>query len=332
METAFIAAFDLEGPLSPQDNAYEVIGRVEQGYELFERLSRYDDILTLAGHEGYEPGDTLMLLVPFLLAYGITEEDVRNVSARAGLVPGAGETAQTLQRRGVPVVIISTSYCQHAHSVAARIGVPAGRVACTSLPLTEMSERVTEEDRAFVLDFQRRLLAVPPAEEKEIDRICDVFFWSELPARPLGRLVEQVKVVGGARKTAALSYFSAEFEVGLDRVVAVGDSITDFKMLAAVDKAGGLAVVFNGNEYAIPYGTCGVAAADLRAVLPVTEAFFEGGREKAQRVVEELGGRSRSGDADPVYHWLAGRDTIDDVTAVHKEFRRMVRGRAAKLG
>ncbi|MFQ6128961.1 MAG: hypothetical protein ACE5QW_08685 [Thermoplasmata archaeon] len=33
--------FDLEGPLSPQDNAYEVIASIERGKEMFEVIIRY---------------------------------------------------------------------------------------------------------------------------------------------------------------------------------------------------------------------------------------------------------------------------------------------------
>lgn len=327
---SFVIAFDLEGPLSPQDNAYEVMGCVPRGYELFERLSRYDDLLTLRGRQDYEPGDTLMLLAPFLLANGLSEDDVRNVSARAALVPGAAETVQALQRRGLPVVIISTSYCQHAHSIADRIGVPHDRVACTRLPLEEMRARIAPEDRELVLEVQERLLSIPPSAEEEVNRVCDVFFWADLPARPLGRLVEQVKVVGGSRKTAALSGFAERFGVESGRVVAVGDSITDFKMLSVVDQAGGMAIVFNGNEYALPYGTCGVAAPDLRAILPVVEAFIENGRPGAGSLVGELASLPVP-EEGPVYHWLPGADT-DKVIPAHKKFRKLLRGQAAKLG
>ncbi|MEW6446841.1 MAG: haloacid dehalogenase-like hydrolase [Bacillota bacterium] len=325
-----LVAFDLEGPLSPQDNAYEVMGCVPRGYELFERLSRYDDILALRGREDYEPGDTLMLLVPFLLANGLCDADVTEVSARAAPVPGAAETVQALQGRGVPVVIISTSYCQHAHNVADCLGVPRDRVACTRLSLDDIRARSIPEDRELVLKVQERLLSIPPSAEEELTGVCDAFFWSELPNRPLGRLVEQVKVVGGARKTAALYGYTGLFGVEPGRVIAVGDSITDFKMLTAVEQAGGLAIVFNGNEYALPYGTCGVAASDLRAVLPLVEAFIEDGRRGVRSLVEELASRSVP-DEGPVYHWLSGAET-DKVILAHKKFRRLLRGRAAKLG
>jgi len=39
--------------LSPQDNAHELIRLFPGGDRIFEALSRYDDLLTLEGKEGY---------------------------------------------------------------------------------------------------------------------------------------------------------------------------------------------------------------------------------------------------------------------------------------
>jgi predicted HAD superfamily phosphohydrolase len=46
--------FDLEGPLSPQDNAYELMKLFPNGDKIFEVISRYDDLLTLEEREDYE--------------------------------------------------------------------------------------------------------------------------------------------------------------------------------------------------------------------------------------------------------------------------------------
>ena len=43
--------FDLEGPLSPQDNAYELMKLIPDGDKVFEVISRYDDLLALANKE-----------------------------------------------------------------------------------------------------------------------------------------------------------------------------------------------------------------------------------------------------------------------------------------
>jgi len=58
-----LICFDLEGPLTPQDNAYELMKLVPRGGKIFEVLSRYDDLLALEGRPGYEPGDTLALII-----------------------------------------------------------------------------------------------------------------------------------------------------------------------------------------------------------------------------------------------------------------------------
>jgi len=118
--------------------------------------------------------------------------------------------------------------------------------------------------------------------------------------------------------------------VPLERVVVVGDSITDFKMLALAEEAGALAIVFNGNEYALPYGSCGVAARELRAVLPLIEAFLEGGRSLVRERVRAF--ESCSSLSGPVYHWLAEDVRVEAVLPIHKKFRQLVRGEAAKLG
>jgi energy-converting hydrogenase A subunit R len=65
--------FDMEGPLSIQDNAYELMKLFPDGGQVFEVISRYDDLRALEGRDDYDPGDTLALIIPFLIHHGITE-------------------------------------------------------------------------------------------------------------------------------------------------------------------------------------------------------------------------------------------------------------------
>ncbi|ACX52038.1 conserved hypothetical protein [Ammonifex degensii KC4] len=328
---SILIAFDLEGPLSPQDNAYEIMGRLPQGYELFERLSRYDDLLTLEGRPGYEPGDTLALIVPFLLAYGVKEEDIRAVSRTAFLTPGAKETVAELAALGLPSCIISTSYCQHACRVAWELGLPEDWVACTRLPLNAWQGELTPEDREWILEVARSFLEVPLEDDEALKRLGESFFWEEMPRRAkLGKFFSLVRVVGGTRKTEALTNFARRAGVSLDRVVAVGDSITDFHMLKTVREAGGLSIVFNGNVYSLPYGTCAVASLDLTAILPLIKTFAQEGLAAVRQEIENFS-RS-SGEGGPFYHWLLDRSPGEEIVSLHVRFRARLRGRAAHLG
>ena len=83
---------DCEGPLTKNDNAQEIAERfIPDGAEFFARLSKYDDFLAdVVRRPGYNAGDTLRLLPPFLKAFAVTDEDVEAFSAEGVLlVPGA---------------------------------------------------------------------------------------------------------------------------------------------------------------------------------------------------------------------------------------------------
>lgn len=321
------------------DHAYEVMSLIPKGKKVFEVLSRYDDILTLERQEGYEPGDTLRLLVPFLLSHRISEEDLEKVSQEAKLVRGAQDLIAHLQSQEWKVQIISTSYCQHALSVAQKLGVNAVNVACTHLPLRQLAQELKEEDLQVVVEKEGFILDHLYTEDlesgKNDDKIrsyLDQFFWEELSGTSLGRILNQVEVVGGRRKVRALEGFLAREGGFLRDVVVVGDSITDCRMLEVVEAAGGLAIVFNGNRYALSYGTIGVASGDMmRSLRPVLEVWQRGGREDLNAAVRE-GWLIASEDG--FCHWLPGanQNELDQIVVTHKKFRSLVRGKAAKLG
>jgi energy-converting hydrogenase A subunit R len=318
--------FDLEGPLSPQDNAFEVLSLAKNGRKIFEVLSSYDDMLTLQKREGYEPGDTLKLIVPFLLYYGITEKDVEKVSRRARIIEGADEVVEGLREEGWLVRVISTSYQQHAYSIGRKLGVEPKNIACTDLPLTEYEALLGEEEVFLMEEMERRILMdFSSAKEEEMVHALDKFYFNDLPRTSLGRVLEEVQVIGGNRKVRALLEFSRRDGNNVEDSVAVGDSITDFKMLREVSKRGGLALAFNGNEYCIPYADVAVAATNLGEILPFIDAFKRGGKEAVRKTAEEVG-KKRAGTA-----WLKKAD-VREVIRIHEEYRKRVRGEAGKLG
>lgn len=326
-----LVVFDLEGPLSPQDNAYELMGLMENGYELFERLSRYDDILTLEEKEDYEPGDTLYLILPFLILGGIGENEILGVSKRAPLTPGARETIQGLKER-YKVIIISTSYAPHAHYIGNTLGIEDIDIACTPYPFEgNLKDKIPSHEKKIIEDYKKRILDIPIEDEFSLKELLDEFYFNRLLGLVLHRLLGDIKVVGGRRKIEALRSFAGREGFEPSRVACIGDSITDFRMLEYVKENGGLAIVFNGNEYAIPYAMAGVASMTLEAVIPLIERFFHDG---ALEVKEFIKGTPKSHTAfcDAQYQWLENHPSLDNVISIHKLFRRRLRGKAAQLG
>ena len=289
----FTAAFDLEGPLSPQDNAYEVMQLIDNGRALFEVISKYDDYLTLQNRADYEPGDTLKLIVPFMLVSGTTEEDVKKVSKQAKIVCGAKELIKWLQEDTWDVHIISTSYEQHAYGIASQLGVDYQKVHCTSFPLDSFVEMLGDAEKELIKAMQEEILSfyfkVGITEEmrfKVLAAKLDRFFFEQVPRTRIKAIFDQIKVVGGERKVRALMKSIGDI-TAIENTAVTGDSITDYKMLQKVCHNGGLSIVFNGNIFSLPYGNVGVACTDLRPIYPIFAAFRERGLKSAFDVAAE---------------------------------------------
>jgi len=324
--------FDLEGPLSPQDNAYELMKFFPNGERVFEVISRYDDLLTLEEREDYEPGDTLALIVPFLILHNISEDDITTLAIKASLTGGADKLISRLPSQGWKVFCISTSYEQYAIHITQKLGIYAHNVACTSFPLNKFRLTLCKEDYELLQRAEADILTMRPvADDDKIKQSLDDFFWKKLPTTNLGMAIRQVKPVGGRRKVAALNRFAETYQQPLPNWVVVGDSITDFRMLQAVEEAGGLAIAFNANEYALPYSTMGLASTFISDLMEILEAWQKGERGRVEKIVkakEKIGGTGDRG----YFHWLSGRENIDEVVEIHKRVRRLVREEAGKLG
>jgi energy-converting hydrogenase A subunit R len=326
--------FDLEGPLSPQDNAYELMKLFPNGDKIFEVISRYDDLLTLEEREDYEPGDTLALIVPFLILHNISVANITALAAKASLTGGAEKLISELQSSGWKIFCISTSYEQYAYFITQKLDIYAHNIACTAFPLDKLRATISPEEKKLMQQAEDDILTMKPVDDDDrIKQSLDKFFREKLPLTELGKAIMEVKPVGGRRKVAALNKFADKYMEPLSNWVVIGDSITDFRMLQAVDEAKGLAIAFNANEYALPYASMSLASTHISDLQPVLEAWQKKKRGWTERVVK-FKEKWRGKEDKNYFHWLAGRKAkdIDDIIEVHKKMRRLVREEAGKLG
>jgi len=258
-----IFVFDLEGPLSPMDHAAEVMRVIgaktgkDDFFSLFEMLSLYDDELTLENKPGYNPGDTLRLIAP-IVSTQLTDEELIEISDEATLTPGAKDLIASLDINNVYVA--STSYQQHAMTVAAKLGIPEDHVNCTELPKYADFPYMDKLEAIFEKYKTSDMLTV----KKDLDAL----FWGEMDYDYL-----KTKVCGGHRKMDVVERLSVERGVDISEFVVVGDSITDIHMLEGVKKAGGLAISINGNQYSAPKANLAVSSLSLMALRPLVDNF-----------------------------------------------------------
>ena len=294
---------DCEGPISKNDNAFELTSSlVPNGDSFFALVSKYDDVLAdVVKKPGYKAGDTLRLILPFLKAFGATDKKIRDFSARnVLLVPGAKNTL-TFVRKLMPSFIVSTSYEQYISSLCELTGFPFENTYCTRLNIDKYD--IDEEETKRLRELRKEIAALPMIEiprnarsvsefqqrdQKTVERL-DKIFWKELPKMESGRILTEVNPVGGSEKAKAVRNIVEKLGCSLDRVMYVGDSITDVPPLRLVRESGGLSVSFNGNDYAVRESEVAVLSGDTTVTSVLAEAFSRQGKEGAFRLVEEWG-------------------------------------------
>ncbi len=267
---------DCEGPISLNDNAFELAGHfIPQGEIFFQIVSRYDDILVEMERPGYNAGNTLKLIAPFLKAYGANNQNVESFSEdNVLLVPGARETLPFLQEL-MPSFIVSTSYQQYIEALCQVTGFPLENCYYTSLNLEKVE--LVPEEKDHLMELKQSAVENPEFENLEH------IFWDELPQMKINSLMDDIKPVGGSAKKEAVKDIMNSFGYLASDLIYIGDSITDVEPLRFAQDEGGLAVSFNGNDYALDEASVAVIS-DNTLILSLLADIFK--REGTQKVLE----------------------------------------------
>ncbi|UCD96247.1 MAG: HAD hydrolase family protein [Candidatus Bathyarchaeota archaeon] len=292
---------DCEGPISKNDNAFEVAKEfIPQGERLFTQLSRYDDVLAyVLKRGGYDAGNTLKLIVPFLRSYGATDAMIRAYSERnITLMPSAIDTLQYLSAK-MPSYIISTSYRHYVEALCSAIRFPFQNTYCTELAFDAIS--LSEAEETAIKRFGQEICEMPllevditqqmsdfSLEEQQVIARLDSIFGEEIAQMPSSDVVSSIQVMGGRQKATAVRQIITETRSEISDVVYVGDSITDVEALRLVKAGGGLAVSFNGNAFAVEVADLVVLSKDTSVMVALTQAFHNWGRGRLLEIAEDF--------------------------------------------
>lgn len=256
---------DCEGPITQNDNAFELCEAfLPRGGAFFSRVSKYDDFLAdIEKRPGYKAGDTLKLVLPFLLAAGVNSQVMREFSFKTLVILPKAELMLSFLASRFPTFIISTSYRPYLDALSVRTGFPAAGIYCTELtgeiPAPTPQERSLLQALALeiadqpVLDWPEHAVSIHDLsyeDQKLVERLNQIF-WDILPSMPVAAACYAINTVGGAEKAVALQDSLLRTGNQAFQVLYAGDSITDVQALELVRKGGGVAVSFNGNGYAV---------------------------------------------------------------------------------
>lgn len=267
---------DCEGPLTLNDNAYEIAAKfIPNGDELFKIISKFDDYLVdIVKKPNYHAGDTLKLIVPFFKVVGLTNEDLINFSKEnIFTVPGSKKTLN-LANESMVSYIVSTSYGQYIQALSNFMDFPFENTYYTKLDLDHInlsesnssikigskSPKIIEEFKK-IEEFRKEILSGNYENGEDYDNLERIFF-EEIPKMEIAKLINSVKTVGGKGKQIAVEEIVAKHNLDKNGIIYAGDSITDVEPLKYVKDNGGLAISFNGNEYPLNVAEIAIISED----------------------------------------------------------------------
>jgi len=317
---------DCEGPVSKNDNAYEIADAfLKDGGKLFSLLSKFDDYLgDIEKIEGYRYGSTLKFILPFLKAAGVTDKDAKEfLKNNMVLIPGVRDTLREIKNL-MKIYMVSTSYRHYIEAISEYIGMEKENIFCTEVDFD--SYEMGEEERKAIAFYHERFLELPFIEWDEsgvvrqeslrsIEELKN-FFFSTLPLLPVFQWMDKVIPTGGEGKADAIIEITKKNKVSISNVMYVGDSITDLDALTLVNSRGGLSVSFNGNSYAVRGAEFVVVSRDAGILKDIAFDFFHYGKEGI-----------RVGKFAPqTYVYRKEDSNLEEVIRLSEKIRKEVRG------
>jgi energy-converting hydrogenase A subunit R len=294
---------DCEGPISKNDNAMELSEFfIPGGHHFFSIVSKYDDYLAdIERRSGYKAGDTLKLILPFLKAFGATDERMRQFSREhILLVPGAKEALLDISAM-METFIISTSYESYIDALCDVVRFPKDRTFSTQISLDRYF--LKDEERKRLIHFAKEiqemdmiewpedakgLEALSYRDQKAIRRL-DEIFWGQIREMAIGKILSEVNPIGGKEKAHAVLLSLERTGNNLKEVIYVGDSITDVDAFDLVRRGGGITLSFNGNRYALRSAEIACLSAHALMLTILAHVYQKEGREVLMEMVDQWG-------------------------------------------
>ncbi|MBF4469530.1 MAG: hypothetical protein ISP01_09020 [Methanobrevibacter arboriphilus] len=249
---------DCEGPLSLNDNAYELAKEfIPEGDEFFRIISLFDDYLVdIIKKENYNSGSTLKLIVPFFKAFNVTNQDIVNFSRNNIFLVDNAQNTLNLARNTMDSYIVSTSYGQYIEAISDYLDFPFENTYYTHLDNLDNYE-LSVDEKEKLIEFKDIIVDIAKKEYEsgilstDSLNILNEIFFKEIPKMNVYSLINDIECVGGIGKQLALEDILSKLNVDEANIMYVGDSHTDVEPLKFAKENGGIAVSFNGNEVAI---------------------------------------------------------------------------------
>ena len=279
-EKSFIT--DCEGPLTLNDNAYELaVNLIENGDELFKVISLYDDYLVdVVKKENYKAGNTLKLILPFFVVENLSNNIMVDFSKDNIYAVNDSKFLIEYLKGAMNTYIVSTSYGQYIEAVSNYMEVPFENTFYTDVDVDSLE--LNDDEIQKVNEFKKLILNNPDDYE-----LFDDIFFTQIPKMGIYERLREIEVVGGEGKKLAIDKIIERDGIDAGEILYIGDSITDVEPLEFARKNNGISISFNGNEYPLKVAEIAIVSPSAIATAVIADVYSQNDKNKVLEFIND---------------------------------------------
>ena len=279
-EKSFIT--DCEGPLTLNDNAYELADNlIENGGELFKVISLYDDYLVdVVKKENYKAGNTLKLILPFFVVENLSNNIMVDFSKDNIYAVNDSKFLIEYLKGAMNTYIVSTSYGQYIEAVSNYMEVPFENTFYTDVDVDSLE--LNDDEIQKVNEFKKLILNNPDDYE-----LFDDIFFTQIPKMGIYERLREIEVVGGEGKKLAIDKIIERDNINVEEMLYIGDSITDVEPLEFARKNNGISISFNGNEYPLKVAEIAIVSPSAIATAVIADVYSQNDKNKVLEFIND---------------------------------------------
>ncbi len=342
------------GFLQLNNNTRDLCERfVSKGDKFYDMISRYDDIVAyvLNRSEG-RSGNTARFVAPFLKAFGITDYKALEFSKSSMRLMPESKRAMRYLMDTLPTFLTTASYEHNVMNICEDLGIPRGVVDCAEVDFDDfdLSRQESKTLREFAHEItDLRLprheyeLNVPirlQNDEMDMIRTLDDIFNNKINNLSASEMMRQMKSVGANEKAYFLIDLRRRTQIDFEGTAFIGGDITDIHALDTIRDRSGLAMSFNGCDFAVRKCNVAVMSRDCTVAAVLVQEFYNEGIEAVYDLIENWDREKLRRKDFPDPHLMATmlasnpkklpevhivtRDNVDEIAKKSDQYRKKI--------
>ncbi len=272
---------------------------IRDGSHFFDIISRYDSLCAyVLDREDGRTGNTMKMIAPFLKAYGATDLQVHSTSANAlELMPKAGH-AMRYALNVMPTFITTSLYEHDVMNICDALEIPMGNLTCTDLSLdshdmTRQDSKILREKMSEISSLKLSKVEYPLNIAMELDE-ADIKMLSVMDdvtetiesVDSASAIMRSMSSIGSNEKAYTLLEIRRRTSIELDGTAYIGSDTSDYQAMELVNESGGLALSFNGEDFAVRGSNIAVLSNDCTVAAVILQEFYNSGIEAVLELAE----------------------------------------------